>query len=89
MNRGDRRAEIFKADADRERFLETLGEVCVQTGWPVQAWCLMGNHFHLVVETPQGNLVAGLRDPLGRLSMAGPRSVPANCLRPTLRDTGI
>ena len=42
MNRGDRRAEIFKADADRERFLETLGEVCVQTGWQAPAWCLMG-----------------------------------------------
>jgi hypothetical protein len=31
--------------------------VCVKTGWQVQALCLMGNHFHLVVETPQGNLV--------------------------------
>jgi REP element-mobilizing transposase RayT len=65
MNRGDRREEIFKDDADRERFLETLGEVCVKTGWQVQAWCLMGNHFHLVVETPQGNLVAGMKWLLG------------------------
>ena len=65
MNRGDRREEIFKDDADRERFLETLGEVCTKTGWQVHALCLMGNHFHLVVETPQGNLVAGMKWFLG------------------------
>jgi REP element-mobilizing transposase RayT len=65
MNRGDRREEIFKDDKDRERFLETLGEVCVKTGWQVHAFCLMGNHFHLVVETPQGNLVAGMKWFLG------------------------
>jgi len=65
MNRGDRREEIFKDDADRERFLETLGEVCVKSGWEVHALCLMGNHFHLVVETPQGNLVAGMKWLLG------------------------
>jgi REP element-mobilizing transposase RayT len=65
MNRGDRREEIFKDDKDRERFLETLGEVCAKTGWRVHALCLMGNHFHLVVETPQGNLVAGMKWFLG------------------------
>ena len=65
MNRGDRREAIFKDDADRERFLETLGEVCVKTGWQVHALCLMANHFHLVVETPQGNLVAGMKWFLG------------------------
>ena len=61
VNFGDRREEIFKDDKDRERFLETFGEVCAQTGWRVQALCLMLNHFHLVVETPQGNLVAGMK----------------------------
>jgi len=65
MNRGDRREEIFQDDADRERFLETLGEVCVKTGWQVHALCMMGNHFHLVVETPQGNLVVGMKWFLG------------------------
>ena len=65
MNRGDRREEIFKDDKDRERFLETLGEVCAKTGWQVQALCLMPNHFHLMVETPQGNLVAGMKWFLG------------------------
>jgi putative transposase len=65
MNRGDRREAIFKDDQDRERFLETLGEVCAKTGWQVHALCLMGNHFHLVVETPQGNLVTGMKWFLG------------------------
>lgn len=65
MNRGDRREEIFKDDQDRERLIEALGEVCAKTGWQVHALCLMGNHFHLVVETPQGNLVAGMKWFLG------------------------
>jgi REP element-mobilizing transposase RayT len=65
MNRGDRREEVFKDDPDRERFLATLGEACVKTGWQIHALCLMPNHFHLVVETPQGNLVAGMKWLLG------------------------
>lgn len=52
---------IFKDNLDRERFLKTLGEVCVKTGWQVHAVCLMRNHFHRVVETPQGNWVAGMK----------------------------
>ncbi len=65
MNRGDRREAIFRDDADRKRFLTTLGEVCVKTGWQAHALCLMPNHFHLVVETPQPNLVAGMKWFLG------------------------
>jgi putative transposase len=57
MNRGGRREDIFKDDLDRERFLSTLGEACRKTDWQAHAYCLMRNHFHLVVETPQGNLV--------------------------------
>jgi len=65
MNRGDRREPIFKDDADRERFIQTLGEACTKTQWQVHALCLMPNHFHLVVETPQANLVAGMKWFLG------------------------
>ena len=65
MNRGDRREDIFADDADRQRFLETLTETCQKTGWQVHAYCLMSNHFHLVVETPQANLVAGMKWLLG------------------------
>ena len=65
MSRGDRREPIFKDDPDRERFLDTLGEACAKTRWQVHAYCLMGHHFHLVVETPRGNLVAGMKWLLG------------------------
>ena len=65
MNRGDRREPIFKDDQDHLRFLETLGEACGKTGWQVHAYCLMPNHFHLVVETPKANLVAGMKWFLG------------------------
>lgn len=65
INRGDRRESIFRDDEDRECFLATLGEVCLKTGWLVHAYCLMSNHFHLVLETPQANLVAGMKWFLG------------------------
>ena len=65
MNRGDRREPIFRDDADRKLFLATLGECCGKTDWQVHAWCLMLNHFHLVVETPKANLVAGMKWFLG------------------------
>ena len=65
INRGDRREPIFLNDEDRESFLETLGQACTKTDWQVHAYCLMGNHFHLVVETPRSNLVAGMQWLLG------------------------
>jgi putative transposase len=65
MSRGNRRAAIFKDDQDRSSFLVTLAETCVKTGWEVHTYCLMTNHFHLVVETPQPNLVAGMKWLLG------------------------
>ena len=60
MNRGDRREAIFHDDADRQPFLETLGQTCVDSQWQVHAYCLKPNHFHLVIETPQPTLVAGM-----------------------------
>lgn len=65
INRGDRLEPIFKGDEDRELFLSTLGECCEKTGWEIHAYCLMRNHFHFVVETPRGNLVAGMKWFLG------------------------
>ena len=65
MNRGDRREAIFEVDEDRERLLETLTEACQKTGWQVHAYYLMRNHFHLVLETPQPNLVVGMKWLLG------------------------
>jgi REP element-mobilizing transposase RayT len=69
MNRGDRREEIFRDDVDRKRFLEALEAVCQKTGWQVHAYCLMSNHFHLVVETPRANLVQGMKWLLGTYTM--------------------
>jgi putative transposase len=65
ISRGDRREPIFLDDRDRKQFLVTLGQACGKTGWQVHAYCLMNNHFHLVVETPQGNLAAGMKWLLG------------------------
>lgn len=60
MSRGNRRQDIYLDDVDRQDFLKTLAEVCQKTGWQVHAYCLMSNHYHLVVETPNANLVAGM-----------------------------
>jgi len=60
MSRGDRRDDIFLNDVDRQDFLKTLAEACQKTGWQVHAYCLMRNHYHLVMETPEANLVAGM-----------------------------
>lgn len=68
MNRGDRREPIFQDDHDRRMLLETLGEACQKAGWQAHALVLMDNHFHLVVETPQANLVVGMRWLLGTYS---------------------
>jgi REP element-mobilizing transposase RayT len=65
VNRGDRREDVFKDDLDRQGFLSTLEEACQKTEWQVHAFCLMRNHFHLVIETPQANLVAGMKWLLG------------------------
>lgn len=59
--RGDRREPIYENDADRIAFLRVLGEVCQQYNWLCHAYCLMGNHYHLLVETPEGNLSRGMR----------------------------
>ena len=61
MSRGDRKENIFLNDVDRQDFLKTLAEACQKADFQVHAYCLMSNHYHLVVETPKGNLVAGMR----------------------------
>ena len=61
LSRGDRRQAIFVDDTDRQTLLETLGQACGRTGWRVHAYVLMSNHYHLLVETPGANLVAGMK----------------------------
>jgi len=60
-NRGDRGGAIYRDVADRERFLDGLEEACGKTGWIVHAYVLMTNHYHLLIETPEANLVAGMK----------------------------
>ena len=60
-SRGDRREDIYLNDADRQRWLDLLGEVCVRYNWLCHAYCLMDNHFHIVIETVDSNLSAGMR----------------------------
>lgn len=59
--RGNRREMIFRDDEDRQRFLDLLGREVAQQGWLLYAYCLMGNHYHLLVETPEANLSRGMR----------------------------
>jgi len=61
MARGNQGRKIFADDADRRRFLETLAGACEKTGWRIHAYVLMGNHYHLLLETPEANLVAGMK----------------------------
>src|SRR5437763_12875735 len=60
LDRGDRREAIVRDDVDRATFLHTLSQVCGRTGWKVHAFVLMTNHYHLLVETPEANLVSGM-----------------------------
>lgn len=60
-SRGDRRENIYDDDDDRAAFLRVLGEVCDTFNWVCHAYCLMSNHYHLVIETPDGNLSKGMR----------------------------
>jgi len=60
-SRGDRREVIYRDDEDREDWLEVLGGVCSRFNWRCHAYCEMTNHYHLVVETPDGNLSKGMR----------------------------
>ena len=68
MARGDGGKAVFEGDDDRKAFLFRLGQVCGSHGWRVHAWVLMGNHFHLLLETPEPNLVTGMKWLLGTFS---------------------
>ena len=60
-SRGDRREDIFEDDEDRRAFLDTLSQVVNRFNWLCYAWCLMDNHYHLLIQTPDGNLSKGMR----------------------------
>jgi putative transposase len=74
MARGDGGKDVFETDDDRKAFLFRLGQVCGSHGWRVHAWVLMGNHFHLLLETPQANLVSGMKYLMGTFSQGWNRA---------------
>ncbi|RXK55844.1 transposase [Oleiharenicola lentus] len=61
INRGNYRAFVFKTEGARQAFEACVLEACARYGWLLHAYVIMGNHYHLAVETPQGNLVAGMQ----------------------------
>ena len=71
--RGDRREAIFEDDIDRALFLSTLEQVIKQHNWLCYAWCLMDNHYHLLIQTPDGNLSKGMRQLNGVFTQASNR----------------
>ena len=60
INRGNYRSWIFESKGARASFLECLERACISMGWRLYAWCLMGNHYHLCLETVDPNLVEGM-----------------------------
>ena len=60
-SRGDGQEAIYLDDTDREIYLEVLENVQHRFNWTIHAYCLMTNHYHLLVETPDSNLAKGMR----------------------------
>ena len=60
-SRGDRREDIYFDDDDRDIWLALFARVCSRFNWRCHAWCLMDNHYHIVIETIEGNLSQGMR----------------------------
>jgi putative transposase len=61
LNRGNFQFDVFASAGARQAFLDCLDEACRRTGWVIHAWAIMINHFHLALETPEPNLVAGMQ----------------------------
>ncbi len=61
INRGNYRAWVFKTEGAREAFESCLFQACERSGWLLHGFVIMGNHYHLAVETPKGNLVTGMQ----------------------------
>lgn len=60
-SRGNARQDIFLVDPDRELFVSVLGDTVERFSWLCHAYCLMSNHYHLLLETPEANLSRGMR----------------------------
>lgn len=72
MARGDGGKPVFEDDKERHGWLDLMERACGSFGWWVHAWVLMGKHFHLLLETPQPNLVSGMKWLLSTYSQGWP-----------------
>jgi REP element-mobilizing transposase RayT len=61
MARGNQGREVFLDHQNRQQSLATLVETCAKTGWSIHAYVLLANHYHLLLQTPEPNLVAGMK----------------------------
>jgi putative transposase len=61
LNRGNYKTDIFRSDRTKAAFEACLFTACEKSGWRLHAFVLMRNHYHLALETPEGNLVAGMQ----------------------------
>lgn len=61
INRGNYRSFVFQTEGARQAFEDCVLSACERHSWVLHAYVIMGNHYHLAVETPQGNLVAGMQ----------------------------
>jgi putative transposase len=69
-SRGNEKKAVFLDDEDRISFLEILEEVTERFRWLCHAYCLMDNHYHLLIETPEGNLSKGMKHLNGMYTQA-------------------
>ncbi|MBL1140950.1 MAG: addiction module toxin RelE [Proteobacteria bacterium] len=60
-SRGNARSNIYTSDTDRKEFIKIITQTCERYNWHCYAWCLMSNHYHLVIETAEANLSRGMR----------------------------
>lgn len=60
-SRGDRQEDIVESNGDRHCFINHLGDICDERNWICHAYCLMDNHYHLLIETLDANLSRGMR----------------------------
>jgi putative transposase len=60
--RGNNKSRVFRDDGDWQMYLRMLGRTVVRRRWECLAFCLMTNHVHLLLETPDANLSQGMRD---------------------------
>src|SRR5450759_2899598 len=61
-NRGNGQEMIYREEADWKAFLGIMGDVASKFGWRIYTYCLMGSHYHLLLETPRPNLSQGMKE---------------------------